>query len=230
MGIIPTGTANVLAQELGIPLKLDEACHLIAEAHDITSIDAMKTGDTIAVLHMGVGLDAELIRQTRREQKRRFGRLAYIWNGLIQIIGYQPRRFSIAADNVHKRFHAANVQIANGGSIGMPILRWGQHIRPDDGQIDVCIVYARNFLDYLKLAGYILLRKQKQSRRIRYLAARRSVAVHCDKPLPVHADGETIGETPVSVQVIPQAVRIAIPRTSQPDDEPQPAETAVELA
>jgi len=211
LAIIPVGTANGLAQELGISANLDEACRLVVESRTTTSIDAMHIGEMFAVLNVGIGIDSVAIRDTGREQKRRFGRLAYLWAGVKQMLGFQPRRFSIAVDNHHRRYHAAQVQLANGGVIGNHLFRWGADVRPDDRVVDVYIISARNLLDYLIIAWFILTRQQKRSRRLRYLRAQRSVVIHADKPLPVHADGEIIGDTPVTIRIVPGAVRVVVP-------------------
>lgn len=211
LGIIPVGTANVLARELGIPLDVEGACALLAGAHTTTSIDAMQVGDKFFVLQIGVGIDSLMIRDTGREHKRRFGRAAYLWTAFTRLLGYQPRRFTIVVDGKRIRPRAAQVLIANGGVLGMAPFRWGSDIRPDDGRIDVCIVSARTVLDYIGVAWHMLLGQQKRDRRVRYLSGMRSIAISADHPLPVQADGEIIGETPVRVQVVPDAVRVIVP-------------------
>ena len=90
LGIIPLGTANVLARELGIPVELEGAVRLLAGAHGVTSIDAMKVGEKHYFTQVGVGIDAMMIRDTRREDKRRFGRIAYIWTALTGSWGSSP--------------------------------------------------------------------------------------------------------------------------------------------
>lgn len=223
VGILPVGTANVLAQELHIPLRLEEACRMLIEPHPIASIDAIRIGDVYAVLHVGIGFDAILIRDTKREEKRRFGKLAYMLNGLKQITGFQPRRFSIAVDGQQHRFHAAQVLLANGGTMGFSMLRWGPDISPDDGIIDVCILNSRTILDYMSVLWHIVLHQQKQDRRIRYLKAQQSIVVFSDTPLPVHSDGDIIGETPIRAHIVSEAVRVAVPPvavSSAIDDSP----------
>jgi YegS/Rv2252/BmrU family lipid kinase len=211
LGIIPLGTANVLARELNIPIDLDGACALLIGEHATTSIDAMQVGEKLFVLQIGIGIDSLMIRDTGREDKRRFGRAAYIWTAFTRLLGYQPLRFSIAVDGKRLRPRASQVLIANGGVLGMPPFRWGPNIRPDDGRIDVCIVSAQTVLDYIGVAWHILRGQQKKDRRVRYLRAERSIAISADQPLPVQADGEIIGETPLQVQVIPDAIRVIVP-------------------
>lgn len=211
LGILPVGTANVLAHELAIPLDLEGACALIAGDHALSDLDAMQVGDKYYVLQIGIGIDSLMIRDTERTAKRRFGRAAYLWTAFTRLVGYQPRRFTLLADGRRMRPRAAQVLIANGGVLGMPPFRWGPHIRPNDGRIDLCIVSARTMMDYLGLVWHMMLGQQHRDRNVRYVGAERSVVVSADRPLPVQADGEIIGQTPVQVHVVPDAVRVIVP-------------------
>jgi diacylglycerol kinase (ATP) len=214
LGIIPVGTANVLARELGLPLDLEGACALLAGPRATDSIDAMQVGDKAFFLHIGVGIDSLMIRDTDRAAKRRFGRAAYLWTALKWLIGYQPRRFTIVVDGRRLRPHAAQVLIANGGVMGMAPFRWGPNIRSDDGLIDVCVVSARSLLDYLRVVWQVLIGHRRRSPNIRYVTAERSIVVDADRPLPIQGDGEIIGETPVQVRVVPEAVEVVVPAAS----------------
>jgi YegS/Rv2252/BmrU family lipid kinase len=220
LGIIPVGTANVLARELGLPLDLEGACALLAGEHTTNSIDAMQVGDKAFFLHIGVGIDSLMIRDTDRAAKRRFGRLAYLWIALRWLIGYQPRRFTIVVDGRRLRPRAAQVLIANGGLLGVPPFRWGPDIRPDDGRIDVCVLSARSLGDYLRVAWQVLIGHRRRSPNIRYYSAERSIVVDADHPLPIQGDGEILGETPARVQVIPDAVAIVVSPVSVPRQQP----------
>ena len=218
LGIIPLGTANVLARELGIPVELEGACQLLAGAHGVTSIDAMKVGEKHYFTQVGVGIDAMMIRDTKREHKRRFGRIAYMWTALRSLVGFQPRRFLIKADDKQERPRVSQVVIANCGILGQPPFRWGPDIEPDDGRLDVCIVRAQTVLDYLALGWHVVRGQHKQSANVRYLHARRQIVIETRRPMPVQADGEIIGETPVQVELVAAAVRVIVPETR--DDRP----------
>jgi diacylglycerol kinase (ATP) len=78
LGIIPVGTGNSLARELGIPLKLEDAIDLLTGEHTMARIDAMHVGDRYFVLNVSVGISALMMRDTKREDKRRFGEIAYV--------------------------------------------------------------------------------------------------------------------------------------------------------
>jgi YegS/Rv2252/BmrU family lipid kinase len=212
MGILPRGTANVLARELGVPIDLHDAARLLVSNHDLATIDAMKVGARHYLTQVGVGLDALMIRDTPTSQKKRFGKLAYLWSALKHLLGFQPRRFVIEIDGKRRKTHASQVIVANVGTLGQPPFRWGPDIRPDDGTLDVCVSKARTLLHYLALFWHVLTGRHKADPNVRYFTACRSVAIATKRPLPVQADGEIIGETPVRIEAAPGAVRVIVPR------------------
>jgi YegS/Rv2252/BmrU family lipid kinase len=211
LGIIPLGTTNVLARELGIPVALDQACALLAGPGRTVSIDAMKVGDKHYFTQIGIGVDSLMIRDTKTSHKKRFGMLAYLWTAGTRLIGFQPHRFSISADGRRVRPRAVQVLLANCGKLGASELRWGPDVCVHDGKIDICILRARSLLTYLIAGCNVALGRHREDRNIQYLTAEKVVAIHADRPLPVQGDGEVIGNTPLEVQVVPRALRVLVP-------------------
>ena len=218
LAIIPLGTANVLARELDVPLALDAACALLNGPNRTVAIDAMRVGEKHYFTQIGIGVDAAMIRDTKVEHKRWLGNLAYLWTAVARFIGFQPYRFSISADGKRSRPRALQVVLANCGSLGTTKLRWGPDVCVSDGQIDVCVLRARTLLDYLSVGYSVLRGRHREDRNIQYFSARRAVAVHTDKPLPVQGDGELIGEPPLEVQIVPGALRVLVPIDRTSDD------------
>jgi YegS/Rv2252/BmrU family lipid kinase len=223
--VFPLGTANVLARELGIPIDLDGASRLGAgrlnpgslsgRRHAVVVIDAMKIAGRHYFTQVGVGIDSLMIRDTAVEQKRKFGRLAYIRTALTSLVGFQPRRFAVTVDDRTFSVKASQVLVANTGMMGGPMLRWGPDIRPDDGRLDVCIVRARSILDYAALFVHVLLGSHKKSPNVRYVVASRSVVIEAKHPLPVQADGEILGTTPVRIEIVPLALKVVVPESGR---------------
>jgi diacylglycerol kinase (ATP) len=211
LGIIPLGTANVLARELGIPVDLEKACTLLAGPHATADIDAMQVDDQFYLTQVGIGIDALMIRDTKKEHKRRFGRAAYLWTAFTRLVGFQPRRFLLTVDGKTGRRRASQIVLANVGTLGQPPFQWGPDIHPDDGRIDVCIVRARTLAHYLLVAWHVARGQHRRNRHVRYLTAEKTVAIQTKRALPVQADGEIIGRTPIEVKVVPGAVRVAVP-------------------
>jgi YegS/Rv2252/BmrU family lipid kinase len=213
LGIIPAGTGNALARDLGISLDLEEALRLLVDEQRTTAIDidAMQVGDRFMILNLGVGISALAVRATERSHKRRFGRIAYVWAGLREFFGFQPRRFNVTVDGRSNLFRASEIMVLNSGGLGSPHLNWGPRVRPDDGRLDVRIVRARTALDYLRLGRNFLLGQQKRDPSLQSLSAERRIAIRADRPLPVQGDGDLIGQTPIQVKVVPGAVRVIAP-------------------
>jgi diacylglycerol kinase (ATP) len=212
LGIIPAGTGNVLAQELGIPLDISRACQMLADHPATRSIDALQAGAGFFVLSIGAGINAMTIKGTSPKRKRQLGPLAYVWTVFKVLAGFQPHTFTIVADGQRRRVRAADVLLTNVATITGP-LRWGRHIRPDDGQIDICILRARNLLDILLAVWDATVpNRPRRERNLRYWHARHSVLLFADEPVPVQGDGEPLGETPIEAQVWPGAISVLVPR------------------
>lgn len=220
--VFPLGTANVLARELGIPVDLQGACRLGAnhlhhkevvagQMHEVTRIDVMKINGRHYLTQVGVGIDSLMIRDTGTEQKRRFGRLAYLATAATRLVGFRPRHFTITVDGRPLAVRATQILVANTGMMGHNAFRWGPNIRADDGKLDVCIVRARTFLDYLGLFWHVIRKSHKQSPNVHYEIASRSVVIEARHPLPIQADGEILGETPVTIEVVPLALKVVVP-------------------
>jgi diacylglycerol kinase (ATP) len=210
LAILPLGTGNVVAQELGIPVDLDGACSLLSGPHAFARIDAMEIRGRHYYMRVGIGLDALVIHETRREAKKRFGRVAYYWSAFTRLIGFQPRQFRIVVDGRTSQPRASEVALANCGTMARKPWRWGPGIRPDDGRIDVCIIRARNLIDFLILAWHLVLGLPRSNRHVSFLVANRNIAIASDTPLLVQGDGEMIGETPVEVKVVPGGMRVVV--------------------
>ncbi|NLG50880.1 MAG: diacylglycerol kinase family lipid kinase [Chloroflexi bacterium] len=211
LGIIPIGTGNALARELGIPLKPYKAVDLLVGAHTTRSIDAMQVGERYFVLVVGAGVSSLVIGGTHREAKLRFGRLAYVFQVLKQFLGFQPYRFKIVVDGRTLHLRASEVLVANTSRVGWSALHWARNIRPDDGELVVCIIRLPSLWAYLRVGWSMLFNRQHRNPRMRFLGARDKVLIECRQPVQVQADGEMIGQVPVEVRVVPSAVQVIVP-------------------
>jgi YegS/Rv2252/BmrU family lipid kinase len=211
LGILPLGTGNVVARELGIPTKLERALALLVGKHSTSTIDAMQVGDQLYLLAVGAGISGRVMRDTRRDAKRWLGRLSYLWPGIKGLLGLQLARFEIVVDGRSTQARASEVMVANSGAAGDPHIRWGPSVRWDDAQLSVCIVRARTLLDYVVLAGRALLGRPARDPNLSYLTAEQSVIIRSEAPLPAQGDGNYIGQTPLRVELLPAAVRLIVP-------------------
>ncbi len=210
LGILPMGTGNVLARELAIPLELEAALNLLVADYTARPIDGMLVGHHFFILNVSVGLGAMTMRDTGPQEKRQFGRAAYLWTGLLRFLGFQPRRFQIMTDGLRTSLRASDVTVANAGRLGVGNLHWGPHIQIDDGQLDVCVVNARTMGDYLRLAWNMWREQEAADPATRYLAARDRITITTRRPLPVQGDGEMIGYTPLEIRLVPGALWVVV--------------------
>ncbi len=215
LAILPTGTGNVLARDLGIPVALEDALRLVSGVHQVRAIDAMAVFERYLFIAVGVGVSGQVMRDTGQAEKRRFGRMAYLWTGFRELLGLQPRTFRLRIDGQRHHFRAAEVMVANLGAVGEPAIRWGPQVCVDDGLVDVCVVRARSALDLVRIAGSVLLGRQRSEPNLRFLRAQRQVHIATGVPLPVQGDGDFIGHTPVRIRVVPSALQVIVPNQVQ---------------
>ncbi len=211
LGILPAGSANVLALELGLPNDLAQAAEVLAGDHRELTLDLMKAEGRYFILQIGIGLDAMMIQDTDRRSKRIAGRWAYMSTLGKKMLGFQGQRFTIVVDGKRLRPRAAQILVANAGTLGIPPFRWGPDISLSDGQLNLCIARLRTIKDYPRVAWQLLKGDYSKGSNIDYLPFTKQVTITTDAPLPIQADGEIIGETPIRISVVPQGLRVIVP-------------------
>jgi YegS/Rv2252/BmrU family lipid kinase len=211
MAVLPFGTGNMLALELGIPIDANRALDSMIGKTYIKKMDMMAIEERYFILNAGVGVSSQIMKNTARKDKRRFGMLAYIWVGFKTLLGVQPHTFRITVDDKKISLRASEILIANGGLLGIKIPFEDLHVYPDDGKVDIFIIKARTPFDYLELLYYIIRRKPRSATKMIYLQAEREIRINARKVLPTQADGEVIGETPITIRVVPSVVQMLLP-------------------
>jgi diacylglycerol kinase family enzyme len=208
LAILPGGTANILAVELGLPRRLDDAVRLICDPdHTLRALDRGLVGERSFLIRASAGFEAAIIENTDPGFKHLFGPFGY---GIGALRAVRPRfgvRFHLVLDGQPVDVSGFNVWIANAGSIGRLGLVFSPHIRPDDGLLDVI---ALNFAPSSLLAlAASAVRWDAGARALRHWQAR-EVVIEADPPQPVHLDGEPVGHTPLTVTVQPGAVQVIV--------------------
>jgi diacylglycerol kinase (ATP) len=212
LGILPLGTGNVLARAMGIPNTPEQALDLIVGTHALQPLDVMRVAGQVFVLNVSAGLSARAMRDTRSEQKRRFGMLAYAWTIAGNLLQFQPRHFNLTVDGHHVQVRASEILVANGAFLHEPPFPYGPPEGFNDQQFSVYILTARTLADYLGLIWGLRRGSAKRQTGLRMLRIRTSITIDAlRRPQPVQADGEWIGHTPVTVQLLPGAVHLIVP-------------------
>jgi YegS/Rv2252/BmrU family lipid kinase len=215
LGIIPTGTGNLLATNLGIPHPRDEAVRTILHGRhrriDVgrVTVDGARHDFTVAC---GVGFDADVIQKTGPREKRRFGKIAYLANVLSQVGTIENVPHEITLDGASSTTEAAQVFIANFGGI-LPGLTPRRPIHPDDGVFDVVVVRASGPVPGL-LAGWEALRQQETGESPEghvFRAQAREVRIDTKPSRLVEIDGSIVGRTPITASIRPAALTVIVP-------------------
>lgn len=209
--ILPTGTWNALAQALDIPLQIDAAIELLFQEHRIQTIDAMQVDKNYFVLSISAGVGARTMEDVKREEKRRFGRLADLRSAIVHVLEFRSHTFEVKIDGQFTKFRASELMVANSSILGLKILRLDPGIRMDDGKLNVCRIYANTIGEYLRLAASMFRGDQRHNWNIFCKEALQEVEINSREELPVQGDGELIGHLPVTVRIHPKAVQIVTP-------------------
>jgi diacylglycerol kinase family enzyme len=179
-------------------------------------LDALQVGEAYYILNVSAGISSQAMRKTEPEQKRRFGILAYVWTIARQLAGYEPHRFNLSLDGHQVQVRATEILVSNGTLLDEPPFPLGPPEYFNDGQFDVYILTARNLLDYLRVAWYLLLDRKSRNRELRKYTVNDRIFIDAvGRPQPVQADGELIGQTPVEIGLVTDAVRAIVPPLSQ---------------
>lgn len=210
LGVVPGGTGNLFATNLQLPTTIPEAVR-VALHGEPRVVDVGRSGEDVMVLMAGIGWDAKMIRDTDREQKDRFGFLAYFWAAL-KNLRHRPARLLIELDGERAIYRRTpSVLIANFGRItgGLPIVPGAD---PSDGRLDVAVLLAESLPGFAGLCASALLGRLEEDPRIAYYPVRR-VRITADHPQPVQFDGDDRGNRRVlELEVVPRALRVMVPR------------------
>lgn len=209
LAIVPSGSTNVIARALGIPVDLMKAIDLLRGPHTTRRIEVAKANDRV-LLHMaGCGFDALMFKDANRSLKRAAAWIAYVPAALKNIAG-ESWAFRISIDGKEIRTKARMVLVANGSFVLDPRFPVGRNIRADDGQVDVIIFAPPNLAAAASVVFWLVMGQLERSRYVRHLRGRQ-VLIESEPPAPVECDGDVIGTTPLAVQVLPAALPVIVP-------------------
>lgn len=189
LGVLPTGTMNVYAAELGIPAaRLDECWRIIERGHE-RQLDLWRMNDVHFAQLAGAGFDAAVIRDTSWERKKMLGPLSYVWSGIQGFRRDAPPITVTAPDR--PALNGSTVLFGNGRHYGGPF-----RLFPDasltDGMIDVIVLRSHGTRQLVTLGVSLIAGRPLPGQDIvRFQAP--SVALECPAPVPFQTDGDYAG-------------------------------------
>ena len=191
LAIIPMGTGNLLARNVGLPMGLDEAL-AVALGGVQQPIDAGRVNGNLFVVMAGLGLDARMLSGASEPLKQRVGWLAYAISA-VRHLRDRPMRVTVSADGgPRRRMRASTLIVGNVGRLqgGLPLL---PDARADDGLLDAVVLPAGGLMRWLAVAADILLRRAGQGGIYRVQFTELQVTL--DREQPWELDGEVMGST-----------------------------------
>ena len=214
-GIIPAGTANVIARDLGLPREPLAAARLLAKggevAFDVGTCES-SAGLRPFLLAAGTGIEAETIEVVGPEAKRRLGPAAFLraaWG----LAGRRDRGLTVdallATGQRRSAAAAGGVTCGNSRLFGGPC-RLSRLAAYDDGVLELALIGSSTLPALLAFGAAALLRDAAAAPGVEVLSVTPAL-VEAPEPVPVHVDAELFGFTPMRLGVLRRALRLRTP-------------------
>ncbi len=205
LGVIPLGSANVFAIELGLPFKISEFADSLAGDTDASIFPGEIDGRRF-VMMAGVGIDAKVVAAVTPAAKRRFGKLAYVWWSLVQFVRFSYPDYRVTIDGVVH--HAISVIVANGKHYA------GRFVCAPDAEVTeagfhVCLFKSAGALNAMWYAAALILGFVHRLDDVEIVRGRK-VRIDGPEGAPVQADGDIVASLPVVITAPTEGVRVAV--------------------
>jgi YegS/Rv2252/BmrU family lipid kinase len=207
LGIVPGGRGNDLARVLGIPEDPAGAVEVLAGRHT-RRIDVGEANGRRFLGIASTGFDAVANRRANETRWLR-GPLVYAYAGVRTLLSWKPARFTLRVGEERMRFTGYSVSAANSRAYG-----GGMMLAPDadlsDGELDVVTIGQVGKLRFLANLPKVFKGTHVEEDEVRVFRAPR-LEISASRPFRVYADGEDLTELPVTLRVLPRALRVIVP-------------------
>ena len=197
---------------LGIPLGIEKAVRrLLAGERSTFDLGQLPDGRYFTFA-AGVGVDVAMVEKTPFGHKRALGMLSYAITATRAALKHEPVRVTIDVDGKRVEARAILAMIANAGAVLGGRFSLGPDIKPDDGELDLCVFMPVRTRDVFGLIGRLLRKDFRPHPRMTFARGRKFV-ISTDPPVSIQADGDIVGRTPIEISVAPRAAVFLRPRT-----------------
>jgi YegS/Rv2252/BmrU family lipid kinase len=209
LAIVPTGTVNVLAMELGIPLDPPDAVRLVGEGQE-SWIDVGQAGGRFFGLMAGIGMDAATVAAVNPTLKKALREAAFAIQGVTTYFTHVDPLIRVTSEEreVEGYFAVFGNSSNYGGAFGITPLA---DMR--DGLLDVCVLTDKSFLSTAWYWTAALLNAHIRHPKVQYFRTReaRIETVEEGQEVLVQTDGEMAGRLPIDCRIVPHALRVIVP-------------------
>jgi YegS/Rv2252/BmrU family lipid kinase len=207
LGVLPMGSVNVFAMELGLPLHNLQRCWDIIEDTNLRLVDMPSANEKYFVQLAGVGLDAQVVKETSLAFKRSFGPLSYLISAA-QIAARQPPKLFIESEHTSVE-EGSFVLVGNGRLYGGPFPFFKQAVI-DDGLFDVVVFKRLGYLEIMRYLQDVVFSADIKVPEIEYFQTRQ-LRITSEQDVPLELDGELAGNCPVDFRIRKRALRVLAP-------------------
>jgi diacylglycerol kinase (ATP) len=212
LAILPGGSANVMATELGIPTDLKEACALLSrDPLEIKTVDVGQFDKRYFIVGISFGFEADVVKGADRETKNRIGILAYLFSAASALGITRNAVYHLKIDGRRHVVRGLICTITNTGNLRFSSISFDRHIDVSDGLLDVVVLRKAN-LSLVKLMVVTLFKRERPDdlKLVKHWQGR-NISVIANPEQTVQCDGEVLGKMPLHVGIIPGAIRILVP-------------------
>jgi YegS/Rv2252/BmrU family lipid kinase len=207
LGVLPGGRGNDFARKLGIGTDAELACDALAGGRE-RSIDVADAGGTTYLGIASAGLDSD-VQDIANATRVPLGEMIYVYSTLRALRGWRHAHWQVVVDGAAQSFTGYSVAVGNSGVFG-----GGMYLMPDasldDGLLDVVLIGACAKRRYLASLPKVFKGTHVTSEHLTFLRGR-EVAFHADRPFRAYADGDPIADLPVTIRVVPRALKVLVP-------------------
>ena len=206
LGVLPLGTMNVFAYEIGIRSVPLRKCWEIIQLGRLKTVDLLLANQKHFVQLAGVGLDALAVQETDWQMRRTIGPVSYLLAAAQVIARPAPLLRLVFADGSESA--GCFILIGNGRFYGGPISLF-REARNDDGLLDLLIFKHQTYLDIFRYIQSVFVGNHTELPDIEYRQTP-SVHVQSDRSVPVELDGDVAGDTPVQFEIARQKLQVIV--------------------
>ncbi|MDX1805173.1 MAG: diacylglycerol kinase family lipid kinase [Alcanivorax sp.] len=209
LGVFATGTANVLAKELGLPKKPEAAAQVVMEGKSVPVTPGLLNGRRF-IMMCGVGYDAWVVDRVNLAIKERFGKLAYVQSMLAQIRRYGQHSYRVTVDG--RPLDCFSAVITNGRYYGGSFIL-SRQANITRAKLQVLLFQKPGVGFLLRCLLALLFGRMEQVDGVNSVTAER-VQITTDGEEPLQADGDRAGQLPADIAVEQEPVPVRVPLNS----------------
>jgi YegS/Rv2252/BmrU family lipid kinase len=211
--ILPGGSANVVATELGIPKDFKEVCTLLSRGTlETKTIDVGQFDTRYFITGISLGFGADIVKGADRKTKNKFGILAYFLSAAAAIKKTKKVVYHLKIDGQEYTLKGFTCIITNVGNLGFTKISLDKHIDISDGFLDVVILRKANLSLLTHIVITLLKRERPHNLKLVKHWQGKDISVSSIPQQTVQCDGEVLKEMPLHIKVIAGAIKVLVPK------------------